>query len=251
LTRRPVSFALALLLGAAPAALAQSPDGYLFRPPAGMLTLRGGYSVANAGSDIYSFARQNLTLDRSDFNAGTAAFDLSFMATSRMDVSFGLGIARSSAGSEFRDYIDNNNLPIEQKTSLQTVPLSTTLRYYLAPRGRSLGRYAWVPARIAPYVGLGGGMVWYTFRQTGDFVDFQTLNVFNDNLSSSGRSLMGLALAGANVAMGTRWALTGEARYTFATAPLRQDFVGFHSIDLSGLSFTGGISMRLSSRGVR
>jgi hypothetical protein len=251
MTARSASFAIALLLGAAPAAVAQNGEGYLFREPIGLLTLRGGYAIAGAQSDVYSFVQQNLTLGQNDFNAFTGGVDLSFATTARIDISFGLDYSVSSSGSEFRNFVDNNNQPIEQTTRLQTVPLTTTLRYYLVPRGRSLGRYAWVPSHVAPYVGLGGGMMWYTFSQSGDFVDFQTMGVFHDDLSSSGRTLMGLALAGVNVAMGTRWAFTGEARYAFASAPLQQDFVGFHSIDLSGLSFTGGISLRLKNRGVR
>jgi len=251
MTARSTSLALVLLLGAAPAAFAQTGDGYLFRRPTGLVTLHGGYAVAGTQSDIYSFVQQNLTVSPSDFNSFTGGVEVSFATTSRLDIAFGLDYAVSTTASEFRNYVDNNLQPIEQTTRLQKTPLSTTLRYYLAPRGRSLGRYAWVPTKIAPYVGLGGGMLWYTFRQSGDFVDFQTMGVFNDSLSSSGRTLMGLALAGVNVALGTRWALTGEARYTYAKAPLEADFVGFHSMDLSGLSFTGGISYRLASRGVR
>jgi len=251
MTARSTSLVLVLLLGAAPAAFAQTGDGYLFRQPTGLLTLHGGYAVASERSDIYSFVQQNLTVNPSDFNSFTGGVEVAFATTSRIDVAFGLDYAVSSTASEFRNYVDNNLEPIEQTTRLQKTPFSTTLRYYLAPRGRSLGRYAWVPAKFAPYVGLGGGMLWYNFRQSGDFVDFQTMNVFHDDLKSSGRTLMGLALAGVNVSMGTRWAFTGEARYTYASAPLQDAFVGFNSMDLSGLSFTGGVSLRLGAGGVR
>ena len=94
-------------------------------------------------------------------------------------------------------------------------------------------------------------MVWYQFRQSGDFVDTQTLNVFHDDFSASGRALMGLALIGANIAMGPRWAVTGEGRYSYASAELNHDFVNFNHIDLSGFSFTAGLSYRLVSRGAR
>ncbi len=57
---------------------------------------------------------------------------------------------------------------------------------YLADPGRSIGRFAWIPNRFAPYVGAGGGAMWYRFRQEGDFIDFDTLKVFPDTFDSDG-----------------------------------------------------------------
>ena len=49
---------------------AQDPGGgFLFGAPTYTFTVRAGYANARAGSDIFSFATQQLTLTRNDFSA--------------------------------------------------------------------------------------------------------------------------------------------------------------------------------------
>jgi hypothetical protein len=118
------------------------------------------------------------------------------------------------------------------------------VKRYLAPRGRSIGRFAWVPARRTAYVGVGAGWMWYRFRQVGDFVDFKTLNVFYDDFLSSAWTPTVHALAGVDVPLGRYLVFSGEGRFTWAKGPMGRDYVGFNRIDLSGLSITTGLSVR-------
>jgi hypothetical protein len=101
-----------------------------------------------------------------------------------------------------------------------------------------------VPARVAPYVAAGGGITWYHFKQTGDFVDYQTLDVFGSELNSDAWSPSAFLAAGADYALGARIGLVGEARYDWASARLSSDFAGFDRIDLSGLALTVGLAFR-------
>ena len=82
----------------------------------------------------------------------------------------GLNHARTT--QLLREFTDNNDLPIQQSTKYRRVPLTVGLKYYLADRGRSVGEFAYIPSKIAPYVGVGAGAMWYKFEQNGDFVDF-------------------------------------------------------------------------------
>ena len=140
--------------------------------------------------------------------------------------------------------MDNKDLPIEQTTELRRLPLMMGLRYYLAPPGRSLGRLAWVPARFAPYVTGGVGTVWYKLMQTGDFVDFQTLDVFHTTLESNAWALAGYGAVGMEYSLNARAGLVTEARYDRAHAGMSSDFSGFNRIDLSGLTGTLGLMFR-------
>jgi len=149
-----------------------------------------------------------------------------------------------SKGSEFRNFVDNNNLPIEQTTSFDRTPLTVSARYYLTDRGRRIGHYAWVPNHVAPYLGAGAGVMFYNFEQKGDFIDNNTLAVFSDTFHSGGSALMGQLLAGADWALGPRWALRTEARYLLANASPGSDFAGFHRIDLSGVTTSVGFFVR-------
>jgi hypothetical protein len=220
-------------------------DGFLFRVPHGSWGLRGGFDRAIAGGDVFAFVTKQLTLNRSDFSSATFGSNLAITMSATNDLVFDLSFATVSRGSEFRDWIDNNNQPITQTTSLRRIPLTIGMRHYLAPRGRAVGHFAWIPARQTTYVGFGIGYMAYRFRQIGDFVDFQTLNVFPDEFESKGWTPVLHANFGADFALGRFFLLNGEARYTWAHGPTGRDYVGFNKIDLSGLSATAGLSLRL------
>lgn len=219
-------------------------DGFLLQRPIGSITVRGGYAHANASSDLFDFVTNQLTLNRGDFSSPTGQVDLAFRIAPRVDIDFGAGLARSSSPSEYRALIDQNNQPIQQTTSFERVPLTADLRFFLTSPGRTIGRFAWVPSRFVPYVGVGGGMVGYEFKQSGDFVDPNTNDVFNSELSSSGWAPEAHGVIGADYTLSPRFALTGEAKYLWAKGSLDNDFSGFDKIDLSGFTTTLGLKVR-------
>lgn len=241
---RAALWALAIGIPLGVGAQPTSGDGFLFGAPRGSFTLKGGYSLPTTGSDVFSFSRQHLTLGRNDFAGSSISADLGFALSDRLALQLSAGYSTRTAGSEFRDWVDNNDLPIEQSTSLRRFPVMVGLRYYLATPGRTLGQLAWVPARVAPYVSAGVGSVWYKFRQSGDFVDYQTLDVFPSTLVSTSWAPAGYAAAGVDYSMTARTGIVGEARYDRAHAKMSSDFTGFDRIDLSGFSATVGLMFR-------
>ena len=236
-----------LLLGAGipRSARAQSTgEGYLFQPPVGSITVRGGYAHASASGDLFDFVTDQLTLNSGDFSSPAGQVDLAVRVAPRVDLDLGVGVSRSSSPSEYRHLIDQNDQPIEQTTSFLRVPITADVRLYLTPRGRTIGHFAWVPARFAPYVGVGGGMVGYEFRQSGDFVDANTNNVFNSDLKSSGWVPEAQGVVGLDYTLTPRFALTGEGKYLWARGRPNEGFNGFDRIDLSGFTTTIGLKLR-------
>lgn len=233
-------------LAVAQPALAQvsSGDGFLFQHPSGSFSLRGGFAMPSAGSDVFSYTTSTFTVGRGDFSALDLGADLSFTVAPRWDLAFDLSYSGMSKGSEYRNFVDNNQQPIEQSTSLQRTPVTVNARYYLTDRGRQIGHYAWVPNSIVPYVGAGLGMMYYEFGQKGDFIDSSTLLVNPDELHSGGWAPVAQLLAGAEWSLGSRWALRTEARYLSSGASLSSDFQGFHRIDLSGVTTSVGLFVR-------
>lgn len=236
-------FAAALLLPPAAAQAQGSGDGFLFQQPVGAFVFRGGLASTTASGDLYAFLAEQFTLNKGDFRAPQMAADLLIHLGDRTDLGFGVGFSRSNKGSHFRHFVDLKNREIEQATSLSRVPATVGARFYLASPGRSIGKFAWIPTRVVPYVGAGGGMMWYRFRQAGDFIDFTTTNVFSDTFESSGWTPTAHALAGVDYSLTPRLALDGEARYTWARAHLSDDFSGFHGIDLSDIGVTLGLNV--------
>jgi hypothetical protein len=219
--------------------------GFLLGLPNGSITLRGGWALASAGSDIFSFTTDQLTINRRDFSSPLVGADLAIRVLSRTDVVASVTYAGIHKQSEFRGFIDNNNGPINQTTGFVRVPLTMSVKQYLTSRGRSIGQLAWIPSRFSAYVGAGGGITWYRFRQDGDWIDFKTMDVFSAVMESDGWTPTAHVLAGTEWNLGARTALVTEARYERSHATLNaSDFSGFGPIDLSGFSTTAGITIR-------
>jgi hypothetical protein len=169
---------------------------------------------------------------------------LAITAGARYDLVLGASYIRSASHSEFRDWVDNDDRPITQQTLFERAPLTAGIRYYLNDRGRSVGQFAWIPARYAVYAGGGAGFVWYRFHQRGDYVDFETLDVYPATYDASDVTpIVHLALGG-DYSISKWVALNTEARYSWAHGNLSADWVGFEPIDLSGLSITAGVHIR-------
>ncbi|NKB88793.1 MAG: hypothetical protein GKS06_11300 [Acidobacteria bacterium] len=222
----------------------QSPDGFRFSAPKGSVGLRVGYLLAGADGEIFDFITDQLTVDKGDFNAPVFAFDMGWNISDRVELVGGVEYSRSSTRSEYRDYVDQDDIPIVQDTRLTQVPLTLSARFYLTPRGRSVGQYAWVPSAFAFYVGGGGGATWYRLEQEGEFVDFRDLVIFEDLFISDGWAFSGHAFAGLDIRLGRSIGLVVEGRYQFASHDLTGSFVGFEPIDLSGLRLMGGVSFK-------
>lgn len=219
--------------------------GFLFGAPAGSLTLRMGYAGASAGSDVFAFVTDELTLRRGDFASFGFGADASFAIRSRLDITFSGDFNGMEKKSEFREWQDNSGNPIEQTTSFRRQTYSAGLKYYVLPYGRSLGRLAWVPARYAPWIAAAAGRTAYTFKQSGDFIDFAANNkVFTDTFDSSRWTTTFNLSGGLDWNIDHRWALTTQAKYMFGKAELGVDYSGFDQIDLSGLGVSAGLTIR-------
>ncbi len=249
-TRRDARW-IALLAGLAtliafalPAGAQIQGRGFLFRPPIGSFGVRAGFAQANAKSEIFSFVTDELTLGRGDFASASVDADLAISVLPRLDVVLGASYSGRNAQSEFRRFVDNNDLPIEQTTNLTRVPITLSGKLYLLSRGRSIGRFTWVPTTWAPFIGAGGGAMWYQFKQEGDFINMETLDVFTDAYESKGWAATAHGLAGLDISLGPRFGLTGEGRYTWGKAPMSRDFQKFDKIDLSGYNASLGIYVR-------
>ena len=252
-----LTLTLILSLGVAPRAWAsssddepgqvtgQSPDrepDFRFGPPAGWIGVRVSKLFARADSDLFDFVRDELTVDERDFDTPAISLEVGIPVAPRVDVTFDAGFSRASINSEFRDFVDQFDLPITQTTRLSEVPLGASLRFLLLPRGREIGRYAWVASDFTPYVGAGVGGLWYRFEQNGDFVDFVDQAVFEDRFESSGWGLSSHVFGGASIKINRWLGLAMEARYLWSSVQLSRDFVEFDDLDLAGFKITTGLN---------
>ncbi|MGB0542390.1 MAG: hypothetical protein ACPGPI_01650 [Longimicrobiales bacterium] len=249
MTKRFTQIAMAIAVGSSiattpVAAEGQSGDGYLLKQPRVTLKFESGYAFQQARSDIFDFVVEEHTLDGSEFNAPYFGGELGLRVNEKLDLSLSIGFQESSTESEFRDWVDQDDLPISQVTGLSQLPATIGVKFYPFPRGRSIGRFAWVPRTISPFVGGSIGLVSYDFEQFGDFIDYETLDIFYDDFVSQGEALLARASAGVNVSVGPQFLFSVEGRYNWAQADMEGDYFGFDPIDLDGLQIIGGLAVR-------
>lgn len=215
---------------------------FLFGPPRGSVSVRGSWIFARAGSDLFDFVTDQLTLEPRDFNAPALGVEIGFAAGPRLEAAAGVEWSRSRASSEYRRFVDNFNLPITQETKLENVHLGASVRFALRPRGRAVSRLAWIPRGMIPYVGAGAGAIHYNFSQRGDFVDFVDRSVFTDVFESKGWAPSGHVFGGVDLQLFRLVYLELEGRYLWSAGELGRDFIDFDPIDLAGFRTTAGVS---------
>jgi len=160
-----------------------------------------------------------------------------------VDLVAGFDTSRRTTGSEYRHFIASNSTAITQDNTLNQTTLSAGLRWTPTGRGRSISRFAFIPRRLAPYVGGGVSAGYHRFSQTGQFVDYTDLSIFNDRFTTSGWTFGPYVHGGADVQMWKRLYLTIDGRYSWMHGSLSSDFQGFDGIDLAGFRWSTGISV--------
>ncbi len=222
-------------------AVAERDPDFLFGSPKGWIGIRGGRFFSREDSQIFDFTRDLLTVDQGEFDLPIVGFDLGLTLNPQTDALFAIDLGKTSIGSEFREFVDEYDLGVTQVSSLADIELSGSLKRYLTSRGRKVSQYAWIPSTLIPYVGAGGGLLWYKFSQSGDFVDFIDLSIFTDDLQSSGWTFGAHVFGGVDIKLSRKVFLTTQVRYRWAATQLKRDFVGFDSIDLDGVKITAGV----------
>ncbi|HET9729039.1 MAG TPA: hypothetical protein VFR41_06430, partial [Acidimicrobiia bacterium] len=64
--------------------------------------------MARAGSDLFAFTTERLTLNRRDFSSPSGDVELAINVTPQTQIVTAVSVAIKSKRSEFRHFIDNN-----------------------------------------------------------------------------------------------------------------------------------------------
>jgi hypothetical protein len=230
----------------------QEDADFQFVAPRFSIGVRGGYAISQANSDIYDFLTGLLTLERSDFDGPVLTADFSWHALSWLDAMVGFEVAGGLwASSEYREFVDLDDLPIAQRTRLTQVPITFSAKAYPLGRGKQVGQFAWIRKTVVPYVGAGFGPTWYELKQDGDFIDFQdpscqpSLCIFEGSLKTSGWAFAGHTFIGVDIKITHTIGAVVEGRYYWANGDVGGSFERFGPIDLDGARITAGVNIKL------
>lgn len=244
-----LSAAASLALPASISAQGGGP-GFLFGDPDVSFGFRVGYGIPTVSSDLFDETFETFTLAREDFRGATLGGEVAVHVNERWDVALSALYHGRRMQSEYMEFYEEDpndpaaQIPILHETWFRTVPVTVSARYYFVDRGRSIGRFAWVPARFTPFVSAGAGVVAWRFEQSGDFVDEETLLIFTDRISASGTGPYLHAGGGASLSLTKNLVLSLEGRYGWGRGDLEPEFGDYEDLDLSGLQLLAGISAR-------
>lgn len=149
------------------------------------------------------------------------------------EMGVGVGFFQRTVPTVYADYVYPDGGEIEQDLKLRNIPLTVALRMFPIGHRRV----------VQPYVGVGLGINFWRYSETGDFVDFTDDSTFYENFVQSGTAVGPVGLFGVRARVGRRSDLGVELRYHWARGDLNEDFLG-DTIDLGGYSILSTIKLR-------
>jgi hypothetical protein len=168
----------------------------------------------------------------SSFEDVVFGVDYLWRTSRRSGLLFGTSFYSGATTQAYLDWVDGDGNDISHTTTLQLTDLTAAYIWRFGAHG------------ARPYIGGGGGLLWWGLREEGYFIDFADpdLPVVFASYDAGGTTWELFALAGLDVPLGYRWSFFIEGRYRWSEAELDDDFSGFGTIDLSGLQLVGGLS---------
>ena len=220
------------LLALAVAASAASARPYNYKPNS--LRLRFGELQLDGESVYWRTREQDFFGSAAAFDDDIGGVDYTRMLSERWGVIISASDYQGSQTTAFRDFVDQNGLDIEHTATLEIEELSAGIVLYLLRRD----------AIVAPYIGAGAGIYSYDLAEVGDFIDFDTLDVFEGSFHGDGNALGIFFLVGLEIPVTPAFSIFGEARWRDSNEDLEQDFATFGEIDLGGREISLGAAFR-------
>jgi hypothetical protein len=198
----------------------------------GSLRFRFGLFEPKADSEYWDDKFRDFTGSASSFEDFIWGVDYLWRTSKSSGLLFGTSFYRGRTTQAYRDWVDEFGADIRHTTDLELWDITAAFEL-------RLGR-----GDVAPYVGIGGGFLYWRLEESGDFIDFGSddLPIIFASYRASGWTYEGFGFVGLDIALGYRWSFFVEGRYRVADDELADDFSGFGTIDLSGTEITAGFS---------
>jgi hypothetical protein len=237
---RRATLSLTLMAGLVAAAGSASAGGLDVR--IGGFFPRGSDTLFQDLNSLYTpDADPNHGVGARDFDGVYGGAEYNTVLVPNLELGLSLDGYGKTVDSSYRDYTREGGAEIRQSLHLSMVPLGATLR--VLPTGKH--------APIAPYLGVGVDAIFYTYEESGDFVDFSDpeKTIYEDHFRDSSVAFGVHAVAGLRVYLNEDFAIVGEGRYQWSKKDMGEDFSPnepglVNRIDLSGASFTIGLHVR-------
>jgi len=200
------------------------------------LNLKLGLFAPQMNSDLWEIQLDNLAFNKSDMLNAYLGAEFEMYLNRNASVSIEIGAYSRDVYSQYRDYTYLDGSPIYQNVSLRLTPIEANFKIY--PMGHRL--------MVFPFIGVGVGLVAWTYRQWGDFINFEDDSV-NEGFAETKTFSVGLnGRLGLVFRFHPRVALALEGKYQYLRGRLSGYFEDFELLDLGGFTANIGINIYLN-----
>ncbi|MBM41333.1 MAG: hypothetical protein CL483_05335 [Acidobacteria bacterium] len=169
-----------------------------------------------------------------DFRGGSVGAEWLVETGDFLEVGVGVGFYRKTVLSVYNDFVNDDGTEIPQDFKLRVTPMTASVRFFPFSLGEP----------VQPYGGVGIGLFNWRYSEVGEFIDFNTFDVFRDRFVASGNDVGLVYLAGIRFQMSERFGIGGEVRYqdVIGAVGIDQGFLD-ERIDLGGLTSSLTVSI--------
>jgi opacity protein-like surface antigen len=206
---------------------------------AGSLDMRVGGFFPRLESNLWVddsilYQKDGEFIEKSDWYNAIGGLQYNHELGDMIEVGLSTDFFQRTLQTSYRDFVGESGREIQQTLKFNMVPVGVQIKIGPTRRGK-----------IAPYIAAGGDMVFYTYEEFGDFIDFDTPSnpIIPDSFRSEGTAFGFHGAAGIKVPIGDDFSIVGEGRYLWAKDDMSEDFRG-NEIDLSGWMATIGVNLR-------
>lgn len=219
--------AAVLMLGIAAAWLA---------PPleASSIAFRLGHFSPSPQGSLWLENVETFDIGLDDFDSISGGVEIALELNEFLDFAVGVDGYSETVVSNYRRYVRDDGSEIFQELRLSVAPITAGLRFLPAGKFRFL----------IPYVAGGVGLYPYEYREEGEFIDFETFDLFGAAFFDDGLGTGLYAAAGIEVPVTRRFTVFGEFRRHWVWAEHHEDFAGFGDFELDLRQIQFGINIR-------
>ncbi|MDA1093404.1 MAG: hypothetical protein O3A25_09095 [Acidobacteria bacterium] len=182
------------------------------------------FDVLLANKELFAF-------DLEQFNNASIGAEWQIGIGDFVEAGLGASFYQRTVFSVYNDFVNDDGTEIPQDFKLRVSPVTATARFY--PFG--------LRSPVQPFAGVGVGFFNWRYSEVGEFIDFDTFEVFQDRFVATGNDVGPVYVGGIRVMPSDHFGVGLELRYQDVDGRVGID-QGFleERIDLGGLttSFT-------------
>lgn len=203
------------------------------------LSAYGGFMAFQFDSGLFRDNEVDFGIADGDFSGGRFGLELDFAVLPMLDVSVGYSSSSGDVSASYLDFTYDDGREIEHGASLRTTEMTVAAKFRLAR----------APARFRPYLLAGASGTFYRYREDGEFINFDTSDIYFDSYEE--RSFLPGFFAGVGTDFraiqapdGRQVDLFGEFRYARSQGDHQDDFDGFGGLTIGRTGGLFGVRIR-------